>query len=122
MPEARPRQGEEAVEKTDIHPQRVLLVAGIIVLTLVLVAAAVWGLLVLWRAPGAGPNQPRNFQPQAPRLEAAPQDERAAYVAEKEKRLHAYGWVDRQAGIAHVPIEVAMDMMANRKKAGGGDK
>ncbi|MGJ7915341.1 hypothetical protein ACI48D_07655 [Massilia sp. LXY-6] len=48
----------------------------------------------------------------APRLQPAPQDERAAYFAEKERRLGSTGWVDRGAGIAHIPLEAAMRMTA----------
>jgi len=50
----------------------------------------------------------------APRLQPAPQDERAAYFAEKEARLNGYGWVDRGAGIAHIPLEEAMRLEAQR--------
>ena len=52
----------------------------------------------------------------APRLQPAPQDERAAYFAEKEKRLGSYGWVDRQAGVAHIPLDEAMRLMAVRRQ------
>lgn len=102
----------------EVPPRGVAVVAGLIVLTIVLVAAAVWGLLHLWDAPiGIGPNSPRDFEPAAPRLEAATQESRSAYFAEKEARLNSYGWVDRQAGIAHIPIDTAMDMLAARAAA-----
>ena len=42
----------------------------------------------------------------------------------EEARLHAYGWVDRQRGVAHIPIERAMawvveDNRADAAKGGG---
>jgi hypothetical protein len=39
----------------------------------------------------------------------------------EEARLHAYGWVDRGRGIAHIPIERAMAITVaeNRTDAGG---
>jgi hypothetical protein len=52
----------------------------------------------------------------APRLQPAPQEERAAYFAEKERRLSGTGWVDRKAGIAHIPLEEAMRLAAARKQ------
>lgn len=55
----------------------------------------------------------------APRLQPAPQGERAAYFAEKEQRLGSYGWVDRKAGIAHIPLEQAMRLMAARRQQEG---
>ena len=32
--------------------------------------------------------------------------------AEELRRLNGYGWVDRKAGIAHIPIDRAMDIVA----------
>jgi hypothetical protein len=49
-------------------------------------------------------------------LQPAPQPERAAYFAEKQQRLDGVGWVDRGAGIAHIPIDQAMRMEAARVK------
>ena len=34
------------------------------------------------------------------------------WKAEQSAKLNGYGWVDRQKGIAHVPIEQAMDAVA----------
>jgi hypothetical protein len=31
---------------------------------------------------------------------------------EQEKRLHGYGWVDRDKAIAHIPIERAIDIVS----------
>lgn len=30
------------------------------------------------------------------------------------KQLHSYGWVDRKAGVVHIPIDRAMDIIANQ--------
>lgn len=48
----------------------------------------------------------------APRVQTAPQPERAAYFTAKERRLATYGWVDRNAGIAHIPLDDAMALLA----------
>ncbi len=34
---------------------------------------------------------------------------------EQEDRLHSYGWVDRSAGLIHIPIEQAMSHIAGGK-------
>ena len=52
----------------------------------------------------------------APRLQPAPQGERAAYFAEKERRLGSVGWVDRGAGVAHIPLDEAMRLAAARAR------
>ncbi len=31
-------------------------------------------------------------------------------------RLNSYGWLDRQTGVVHVPIDVAMDMLVQEQK------
>ena len=31
-----------------------------------------------------------------------------------EKELYSYGWVDEKAGTVHIPIERAMDLIAQR--------
>jgi hypothetical protein len=33
-----------------------------------------------------------------------------ALKEQQERRLHSYGWVDRSKGVAHIPIERAMDL------------
>lgn len=115
MPEDDRQRGVAKVEGTDIHPQRVLAVAGAISLTLMLVGIAVWALLRFWQPPFVtGPNAPPGAPSAAPRLQAAPQDERAAYFAEKNKLLDSYAWLDRQHATARIPLGVAMDILAAR--------
>ncbi|HMK72857.1 MAG TPA: hypothetical protein VK454_05940 [Myxococcaceae bacterium] len=44
-------------------------------------------------------------------------DQRAAQKRlQQMDRLNRYGWIDRQAGVAHIPIDVAMEMMLEEKK------
>jgi hypothetical protein len=45
-----------------------------------------------------------------------------AWQKEKADRLHSYGWVDRARGIAHIPIEKAMDMVADGASPPGAPK
>jgi hypothetical protein len=77
----------------------------------------------LLRARGPAVNTPtQSFRAPAPLLQAAPQVERSEYFAEKARLTGSYGWVDRQAGIARIPVEEAMRMMAARTVQGGQDK
>lgn len=123
MPEREAWRLEAGVETSDVAPRPVLAVAAAILLTLALAAGAVWLLLRGWQMPaGAGPDSPEAPRTTLPRLQAAPQDEKAAYFAEKDRLLHGYGWVDRQAGTARIPIEVAMDLLAARGSAGPAGK
>lgn len=45
------------------------------------------------------------------KLEPLPANDIAAFRAEKQRILSTYGWVDRAHGIAHIPIERAMDLV-----------
>ncbi len=36
------------------------------------------------------------------------------------ERLGSYGWVDRSTGVVHLPIDVAMDLVAKGVRAEGG--
>ena len=52
--------------------------------------------------------------PPGPRLQAAPLQDLEQLRAEEEKELTSYGWVDRTAGIAHIPIDEAIKIVAAR--------
>jgi len=51
--------------------------------------------------------------PPAPRLQEDPSAE-LERLEESRDRLHTFGWVDREAGIAHIPVDAAMDLLAER--------
>ncbi len=72
-----------------------------------------------WRPDGAGdgPDRPGTVEVAGPRLEAAPRMDRQAYFDEKNRALHSWQWVDRQAGIARIPIEDAMDLLVRQRQA-----
>jgi hypothetical protein len=48
----------------------------------------------------------------APALQPDPSAELAALKADEQARLNHYGWVDRDAGIAHIPISRAIEILA----------
>ena len=52
--------------------------------------------------------------PPAPRLEPDALLPRRRMVAEENAALTTYGWVDRDAGIVRIPIERAMELLAER--------
>ncbi len=53
----------------------------------------------------------------SPRLQVAPIDDYAHYLAQKRAQLDSTGWIDREHGIAHIPIEQAMDDIAKKDEA-----
>jgi hypothetical protein len=50
----------------------------------------------------------------APRLQADPARELKKMKAEDLGRLNAYGWVDRKASVAHIPIDRAIEILAEK--------
>ena len=49
-----------------------------------------------------------------PVLQSAPAGELRAYRLEKAETLQGYRWIDRDAGIVQLPIERAMQLLAER--------
>ena len=68
-------------------------------------------LMLREQAPAAN-TPPHAFSGKAPLLQPAPQPDRAAYFDEKRRATQTYGWVDREAGIARIPLGEAMKLMA----------
>lgn len=46
-----------------------------------------------------------------PNLESAPSVDLQQVLAPQQERLNSYGWVDQKAGIVHVPITQAMQLL-----------
>ena len=53
-----------------------------------------------------------NVEPPAPHLQGNPAVDLARLKEQEMRRLTTYGWIDRQRGIAHIPIDRAMDILA----------
>ena len=54
-----------------------------------------------------------NQLPPAPRLQVIPEEDLAILRAAEEKKLTTYGWVIRTAEIVQIPIDRAMQLIAN---------
>jgi hypothetical protein len=52
--------------------------------------------------------------PPAPRLQQFPRNDLYEFRTEQEQKLHSYGWVNKDAGTVHIPIEQAMQMVIQR--------
>jgi len=49
-----------------------------------------------------------------PRLEINGREDFAAYRARQEAELNSYGWMDKKAGVVRIPIDRAMDLLAQK--------
>jgi hypothetical protein len=120
-PAIKPPDGGRPVghETTDVSP----LALGLFALGLTLMVAIVLPLLtwLFWRYEGEAqradpPQSPLAVDelPPSPRLEVDPGAELARLRGVEEKTLSSYGWIDRQQGVARVPIERAIAVLAER--------
>ena len=50
----------------------------------------------------------------APMLENDERGQFKDFLLNQEDQLNSYGWVDEQGGVAHIPIERAMDLIVGR--------
>jgi len=99
-------------ESTDVRVGRVLGAAAGIALAVVLALAIAWGMSAIVHADRNGANSAAPVRVDGPVLQTAAGAELDAFLAEKRERLESYGWADRRAGRAHIPIERAMELEA----------
>lgn len=98
-------------ETRDVNARAVLAFGGglVIFILAVLVGVRFFGSAASPLAFGAGTGL---FTSGTPVLQLDTRADRAAYDAEKQKRLTSAYWIDRPAGIAHIPIDDAMRIIA----------
>ena len=99
-------------------------IAGAGIGLFVLIIASVIGMRLLFdfylareirSSPAANPlAASRPQEPPAPRLQPKPIEQLQRLRSEENVTLGSYGWVDRSQGIVRIPIERAMDLVAER--------
>ena len=65
------------------------------------------------RYPLAAPADERQLPP-APRLQQFPHNELYEFRVGEEELLHRYGWMNKNAGITHLPVEDAMRALVQK--------
>jgi hypothetical protein len=111
--------GRVGHETTDASPFYI----GLFALGLALMIALVLPLMgwIFWQFEAAArradpiPNPLAGDQvPPAPRLQAEPAAELASLRREEYQRLSSYGWIDPQQRVVRVPVERAIEILAER--------
>ncbi len=100
---------EPASEQSDVDVRGVL-VGGAMITTAIGAALAVAWMLASGH--GRGPLQRPEIQRDAPLLHPHPERALARYRAAQRAKVHGYAWIDRQAGIVRIPIDRAMELIA----------
>jgi hypothetical protein len=99
-------------EKSDADPRLVaalaLGIAGFLLATPFLLAAG-------YPAATQRGNVPRHFpEPPAPRLQIHPRTDLDRLRSYEREQLESFGWADRPRGLAHIPIDRAMQILVDR--------
>jgi len=94
-------------------------VAIVLFLSSALICGAMWGLMRFLAAKEAAHEAPPQAAATAgafppPRLEAQPAVDLQKFRTSENALLDSYGWVDRNAGIARIPIDRAMQLIVER--------
>jgi hypothetical protein len=117
-----PHNNPEVVhEESDVNVRAIFgFGAGLIAVGLV-VQVLLWLLMNYYTKQAA--QVPRNFPlsadyqqqaPPEPRLQTHPQQDLRDLRAREDAILHGYGWVDKNTGVARIPIEEAMKIVVQR--------
>jgi len=109
-------------EKSDVEVARVVRAGVALIAIVVFFFALMWMLQgVLLRLVGLdqAPRHPlatslARTEPPAPRLQPDPRADLLALRAQEDAVLQTYAWVDKSRGVVRVPIERAMEILAER--------
>lgn len=125
------------VEESGVKPKPILVFLAILGVATALVYVIILGVEVgLKKMDDMNPQQPATVVdagpklPPEPRLQGAPEpdpdkpgktkssmlplDDMAAYAQKVNKQAGSYGWVDQQGGVAHIPIDRAKEIIAEK--------
>jgi hypothetical protein len=108
--------GGPGYEPADVAPRPVLVIAGVVAAVLVLVLLVNYGLRAWFSGPGPARPGVEAKAPE-PHLQPRPEADLHALRSQKRRALETYGWVDRRAGVVHIPIERAMALSVQRRAA-----
>jgi len=113
----RPAPAErEAYETSDARLRPLLyFLAGLAVVIVLGLAISAW-LERAFAHPPAEPDPMAAYRlpTKGPRLLASPGAQARSSAEEEAARLSTYGWIDRESGIVHVPIDVAIEHVLAR--------
>jgi hypothetical protein len=107
-------------ERQDVNSKSLIISIVTILIILGIIHVIVAGMVLLFLAYQRKVNPPPpalatlNPPPPEPRLQSNPPADMTRMLDEQTRILNSYGWVDQKAGIARIPIERAMDIVARQ--------
>jgi hypothetical protein len=118
-------KGHGVAVETDRISTRIVVGFGVVVLAMAVVAAVLMAVLFRTLDRGAetqdekviaaaGLEQGGNEIPPLPRLQIHPVKHWMDFQTAERERLTTYGWMDRGTGVVHIPIDRAIELIAER--------
>ena len=108
-------------ESTDVHAKAVVLTGVGILVTVIVVSAVIYGyfsFLLGRREQSSPPVLPMNLRgevlPPEPRLQQSPANDLRDLRVQENDALEKYSWIDKSHGRLGIPIERAMQLIAER--------
>ena len=108
-------------ESSDMNPKYVAYFASGLVVVVILVNIGLWWMFHQFEEQQARrENRPTLVEaprptPQ-PKLQISPQDDLQDLLRKENEILTTYGWVDREKGIARIPIDRAIQLFLEKEK------
>ncbi len=129
--EPSPHRRQARVEARDIEVRGLAWFAASLLISAVVITVVLWGMFRFFEGQIAGQDpedtpvvaeqrkrEPPSADPAArfpqPRLQANAAEESARQRFAEERVLASYGWLDPQTGMVRIPIDRAMDLVAQR--------
>jgi hypothetical protein len=112
-------------ERRDVRASTVVKWGAGVFALVIFTVAAMWLLLLRLQAREERVSEPASplasygpRKPPQPRLQTHPHEDIEKLRERERAQLEGYGWVDRDAGTVHIPIERAMSLLAQRRGEG----
>jgi hypothetical protein len=122
IPQGNPSEGVPHGHEDTLIPVRGLVISAVALVVVIIASEVILG---LWtRAFTAEEKKVEALHPgrqnidvtqfPQPRLQESPPVDMVQLAAEEKARISSYGWIDKKAGIARIPVDRAMDILAKR--------
>jgi hypothetical protein len=101
-------------EETDVNPWQIGKFAVALTVVCALSMVLLFGLFRFFLSQEGGKAEETIKLPALPRLEVTPAQDLKAIRTAEEQKLNSYGWVDQAKGVVRIPIDRAIDMLAQK--------
>jgi len=113
------KTGGKGYETRDANPTVLFLIGGGLIVLILVVMFIVLGVLKFFQASKPTLNEPpppataeTRVVPPEPRLQTNPEADYGRLLVEQDSLLKTYAWVDQRLGIARIPIDTAIAIVA----------